>query len=237
MSVSGGPDIVENGLVLCLDAGNPKSYPGSGTTWTDISRNGRNGTLTNGPTYSSANGGSILFDGTNDYVSCGNGSTLNNMSIQIWTKPLSNTGNFKAFAGAVGGDNTDYTTGFNVDMQLSSTAAFTNCSIEGGFLRVNNGTNFLTTSVPFGNWVNICFTISPSFIQFYLYGSAQYGTNRLNNGSSTIGMNSLVVGARPGSLPSTSVNANIASCSIYNRALSASEVLQNYNATKGRFRL
>jgi len=68
MSVRGGPDIVENGLVLYLDAANRRSYPGSGTTWFDLSGNGNNGTLTNGPTFDSANGGSISFDGVNDYV-------------------------------------------------------------------------------------------------------------------------------------------------------------------------
>ena len=62
-----GPRIVTDGLVLCLDAGNSKSYPGSGTAWNDLSRNGNNGTL-NGPTFNSADRGSIVFDGTNDYV-------------------------------------------------------------------------------------------------------------------------------------------------------------------------
>ena len=56
------PDIVRDGLVLNLDAGEPSSYPGTGTAWTDLSGNGNTGTLTNGPTYSSANGGSIVFD-------------------------------------------------------------------------------------------------------------------------------------------------------------------------------
>jgi len=62
--------VVTTGLQLYLDAGNASSYPGSGTTWTDLTVNGRNGTLTNGPTYSGTNGGSIVFDGTNDFVQC-----------------------------------------------------------------------------------------------------------------------------------------------------------------------
>ena len=69
MSLFHSPRIVTDGLVLCLDAGNTKSYPGSGTTWTDLSGRRNNGTLTNGPTFDSANGGSIVFDGTNDTVS------------------------------------------------------------------------------------------------------------------------------------------------------------------------
>jgi hypothetical protein len=68
MTIGYGPRIVTDGLVLALDAADRNSYPGSGTTWTDLTGRGNTGTLTNGPTYSSANGGSIVFDGTDDYV-------------------------------------------------------------------------------------------------------------------------------------------------------------------------
>ena len=68
MGLGHSPSIVLNGLVLALDAGNTKSYPGSGTTWTNLVGGGNNGTLVNGPTYSSANGGAIVFDGVDDYV-------------------------------------------------------------------------------------------------------------------------------------------------------------------------
>jgi len=63
-----GPDIVTDGLVLALDAANVKSYPGSGTTWRDLSGNDGNGTLTAGPTFSTDNGGVISFDGSDDAV-------------------------------------------------------------------------------------------------------------------------------------------------------------------------
>jgi hypothetical protein len=82
MGISYNPSIVTNGLVLALDAGNRKSYPGTGTTWTDLSGLGNTGTLINGPTYSSANGGSIVFDGANDYVIT---STITNYkSLNMW---------------------------------------------------------------------------------------------------------------------------------------------------------
>ena len=81
MGVFAGPEVVEDGLVLALDAGNTKSYPGSGTTWTDLSGNGNNGTLTNGPTYSSSNGGSIVFDGVNDFVDISNSFQV---STVVW---------------------------------------------------------------------------------------------------------------------------------------------------------
>ncbi len=68
MGVYAGPDVVENGLVLALDAGNPKSYPGSGTTWTDLSGNGNDGTLINGVGYSNNNNGVLVTDGINQYI-------------------------------------------------------------------------------------------------------------------------------------------------------------------------
>ena len=86
-TLQGGPgSIVTDGLVLYLDAGNYLSYPGSGTTWTDLSSGGSNGTLTNGPTYSPDNAGSIVFDGVDDYaaVSC-NLSTFSSLTVSIYT--------------------------------------------------------------------------------------------------------------------------------------------------------
>ena len=72
MALSHSPSIITQNLVLCLDAGNSKSYPGSGTTWTDLSGNGNNGTLRNSPTYSVDNLGKIVFDGVDDDIDCGN---------------------------------------------------------------------------------------------------------------------------------------------------------------------
>ena len=88
-----GPSIITQGLVLALDAADRNSYPGSGTTWTDLSGNGNTGTLTNGPTYNSANGGSIVFDGSNDYVNFSYNSSLNigglNITLSSWVRPTS----------------------------------------------------------------------------------------------------------------------------------------------------
>jgi len=88
MSIKDGPKIVTDGLILALDAGNRFSYPGSGTTWSDLSGNGYNGTLINGPTFSN---GAIVFDGTDDYVLINNGFTnlfknKSYWSTSIWIK-------------------------------------------------------------------------------------------------------------------------------------------------------
>ena len=86
MATKYSPKTVTNGLVLSLDAANTKSYPKSGTTWTDLSGNSNNGTLTNGPTFSAVNGGCIVFDGVDDYVDVSDASTLNSntQTINIW---------------------------------------------------------------------------------------------------------------------------------------------------------
>ena len=91
MGAAAGPNVVEDGLVLALDAGNTKSYPGSGTTWTDLSGKDNNGTLTDGPTFNSANGGSIVFDGTNDQINCGSSDDFafgtGDFTIEFWCNP------------------------------------------------------------------------------------------------------------------------------------------------------
>ena len=80
------PKIVTNGLVLCLDAGNTKSYSGSGTTWTDLSESATNGTLTNGPTFNSDNKGSIVFDGIDDYIAGSLTSAPTEMTFCVFAK-------------------------------------------------------------------------------------------------------------------------------------------------------
>jgi hypothetical protein len=91
MSTAASP-LITTGLMLYLDAGNALSYPGSGTTWTDLSGNGRDGTLTNGPTYSATNGGSIVFDGSNDYVQCLGSLTVTAATFVSWIRRNGNQG-------------------------------------------------------------------------------------------------------------------------------------------------
>jgi hypothetical protein len=96
MASIGGPNIVTDGLVLALDAANTKSYPGSGTVWKDLSGNGNNGTLINGPTFDTGNLGSIEFDGVDDWTSFGNilNTGTSDFTISAWVKSTSTaTGN------------------------------------------------------------------------------------------------------------------------------------------------
>jgi hypothetical protein len=222
MAVYGGPEITTSGLVLYLDAANSKSYPGTGTVWTDLSTQGNNGTLTNGPVYSSANKGSIVFDGTNDYVNCGNNSSLNinTGSILAWVKTTSPGSSYRGIIvkqsnyGLFAADGTlvTYDWGNNLGRFTGQ--------------RIDNGRwNFIAMS--FSNNVG---TPSNNAI-IYLNGASVLTTTikySNNNQSVEIGR---------GSINIQQINANISNVMVYNIVLSAKEILQNYNALKGRYGL
>ena len=224
MGVYAGPEINESGLVLSLDAGNTKSYPGSGTTWTDISGRSNTGTLTNGPTYSSANGGSIVFDGGDDGVSTNASMT----GVQTFT--------------AISWIRTTNTGGYNF---IFSAGSFGSPTIAGWGL-VINGTNLrfdhcnITTVMDF----NVPSIYDGTWRQVGIYRDSNNIAGIIVNGVVVITINYNVaftnttfsLGYRPGG---TTYNpffgGNIAQASVYNRALSAAEVSQNFNALRGRF--
>lgn len=229
MSYSNGPRIVTNGLVLYLDAGSTKSYPGSGTTWTDLSGNNNNGTLINGPTYSSANKGSIVFDGVNDYVQTLQNNISNNFSFSLscWFRitTLNNTYRPLIDGGNLGIGNAGYTLSIDNSNRL--------------FIAANGGFISISTTLSINTWYNVVGTAAfgtPYSFLIFLNGTPGSGvasatTNSLTNNVSyvRIGQNTNGNIARfPG---------QIAQVSIYNRSLTALEILQNYNATKGRYNL
>jgi hypothetical protein len=236
MACNSGPDIIEDGLVLCLDAANINSYPKSGTTWSDLSGNGNHGALQNMENnFEAGNKGSLTFDGADEYVLVGDLETLDNMTVQFTVKVNANPGSFRGFLGAVGHTGQDYDSGFNLDMGSASTTAFETLSFEGGIRRISFGTNLMVSSVDFGVWCNMCLVVSSSEITLFLNGVKESSATRLNNSTSTIGMDDLVFGKRPYSGVNTYVNADFANISIYSRALTADEIRRNYEATVGRY--
>ena len=101
MGLGHSPRIVTDGLVLCLDAANKRSYPGTGTTWTDRSTSGTNVSMEgmSSSNYSTNNAGVIDFDGTDDYIDAGSGlisGTNNNFSVSFWASPDALPGNNQA---------------------------------------------------------------------------------------------------------------------------------------------
>jgi len=215
------PRIVTNGLVLCLDAANPKSYGGSGTVWKDLSGNGNNGTLTNGPTFDS---GSIVFDSTNERVTTGINSFGNNTTWGAWVNRTSSINGFNMFMGR-------FLPYFGI--RDSNVVIFSN--VIGG---VQSTVVSSPLSVPNSRWYQLYFTteytgtstISKIYINGVLSATGTFsGAQGPSSAFFTIGD-----GQVPAWYP---FNGRVSNVQIYNRTLSVQEILQNYNATKNRFGL
>jgi len=233
------PKIVTDGLVLCFDAGNTKSYPGSGTVWNNLTLlTPTSGTLTAGPTFNGNNGGTIVFDGTDDRVLIPNDDNIrigtSSYSIDAWVKPTALPAS--STAGIIYRKNTGNST--EVDMSifnqgsayvlrtlLSNTACTTATVYSSSALNVSTNT-----------WYHFCVTRSASNAAFYQNGEL-IGT--LTNVAidacvSTATAASASIGAVSNGLQPFS--GNIAIVRLYkDKRLTADEVLQNYNATRTRF--
>jgi len=250
MAFNYSPKIVTDGLVLYLDAANQNSYVSGSTSWNDISRGGNNGTLTNGPTYSSANGGSIVFDGVDDYIdNIGTTSTFDfifstgTFTVSFWLKKPINNARYSI----AGNTLVNAEKGFWMIVEYGISGYGNNClrfQVPGNATNtrlIAGSTNDNTIGT---DWTYCVFTCqNPSKIgQWYINGIASTTTTRVGTGNANQGTYYSGPAARTlnvGRANSTSTlipfNGNIAQFSIYNRSLSASEVLQNYNATKTRF--
>jgi len=230
------PTIVTNGLVLDVDAGFVASYPRSGTTWYDLTSNSNNGTLTNGPTFNSDNNGSIVFDGSNDIINFGNnnlGIDVSNKSMMAWVR----LGSIAGISGIIDKDfdngGADYGGwGFWVgsDRKLW-------WWVQGNQDIRDNG----AASVGTNTWSHIAVVWNESAdnARFFINGTLNSSRTNTNAVEKSSGTANLVIGAfraGPGG-GQAFVNGRIANALVYNRILSDSEVLQNYNATKARFGL
>jgi hypothetical protein len=228
----GTPPIITNGLVLNLDAANSLSYTSGSTTWNDLSGGRNNGTLVNGPTFNSANGGSIVFDGVNDYVGLG---TLNLIStdftINLWFNATTNTTKEHFIISL--GYASDPSFLIAIDTNSGSTASLTAYYNSGGTI---TGRTISNTGVPNTSIINLCFIRQNGVNTPYINGVPQ--TSRIFSESISLVSSTYVLGwAIPRNKSTSYMQGNIYNSSIYNRALSASEVTQNYNALKGRFGL
>jgi hypothetical protein len=216
--------IVTNGLVLDLDAAKVASYPGTGTAWYDISGNNNNGTLTNGPTFSGiGKQAAIVFDGVDDFVS-GSGVFLSTQgTITVWFK-TSNTypNNYLLSLPFASANNNGFDLGFG------GTTTFR------GIITTTSGYTEITYSTTYSdnNWHMGALTYNGTSVILYYDGIAR-------NSASTTGTirqqaNGEFNVARFGSFGAY-VAASISNATVYNRALSAAEVSQNFNALRGRY--
>ena len=217
MGVFAGPEIAESGLVLALDAGNLKSYPTTGTTWTDLSGRGNTGTLTNGPTYSSANGGSLVFDGVDDRVDVLNPGISQTFTVSAWVN-CSNV----ASSNNIVSKNGPYF------MRIVNSKVRFNVLTSVGSWLFQNGTTTLSNNI----WYNFSMTYDSSFFKGYINSNLEFNTAKTGSISTN---NGLHIGYTPAAGEQAGFNGNIAQVSIYNRALTAQEIQQNFNATRSRF--
>ena len=236
-------EIVTDGLVLNLDAGDYASYPRSGTTWYDLSGGGNNGTLTNGPTYDSANKGSIVFDGTNDYVSVPSFNADSNQALSV-------------FCWFNGSDLTNKTSSYYYSWFVNKRdngsdrqwQLITRENVVGGLDHrivfdcwdtTSPTQNFLsilgTTTLSENTWYYGGFVTDGANMTLYLNGSSE-GTGTLGGtGVRKTGSRELVIATTAWNYTGLPLNGKIPVVQIYNRALSSTEITQNFNALRGRY--
>ena len=234
MATNGGPNIIEDGLVFAVDAANKKSYPGSGTTWIDLAGS-NNGTLTNGPTFDSGNGGNIVFDGADDLCNFpGDASPVTNaISVCLWYNGHPTQNNASATF------RSEYNTGnnsreFSCHIPWSNGTIYWDCGNNGsgGYDRISKPSNNIHRGWNYWVFWKDC-TLSSNRMRIYLNGALWH---QGAGGTRTIGSASTFsIGGR--SNGGENDNGTYSNLSIYNRALSADEITQNYNALKGRFGL
>ena len=223
----GAPPIVTDGLVFAVDAANKDSYSGSGTTWKNLSEDGNNGTLTNGPTFDSGNGGSFVFDGSNDYVNIGSSTGFDfseNQTILMVLKPEESDGSRRnPYAQAYGGYGT---------ITHESNGHFSYYHGTNG----SNGGPYQGTSSNFTVSENeiamITLTRNPTYVRWYKNGVM---LKQQSNNYPTAVNNNMPIYLCRGYV--SYFLGKVYLTFLYDKALTSTEVLQNYNALKGRFNL
>jgi hypothetical protein len=234
MAFSHSPKIVTDGLILCLDAADKNSYPGSGTTWSDLSPNGNNGTLTNSPTFGTAGIASFNFNGTNEYVECGDVYAAEQMTLCAWIRldvvPASQASGYPQLFGKRG-----------VDTQRSYFFAFQKGSSKLYWeLKNSEATYFVQYSTKTDWDVNTwyycvaTYVASTGIAKMYIDGVEDAGTFSPSQPWSLDPIPDTNATCRVGG-GNYYLDGDMGVALFYNRALSAAEVSQNFNAQRSRF--
>lgn len=225
------PNIVTNGLVLWLDAANRISYPESGVTWGDLTSQRNDGTLTNGPTYITDNGGVIDFDGTDDFCNLGSPSNLNTpyVSYEVCFKLDSPNNSLGQRIYNRGNTATNVTIfGLNKNIRNQLVMIWTP--------EVGNSVNIVLNASPTSNWTHIVSTYDGTSMNAYVNGSLDTSST-LTSGSMRISNGIILEVARllNNSVGTTYMDGKVGVVRVYDRALSAAEVLRNFTALRGRY--
>lgn len=232
--------IVEAGLFMHLDASNASSYPGTGTTWTDLTGNGNNGTIS-GATWSSTDGGQFDFDGLNDTISIPHNSSLSlsttvQRTIQVWVKfdnlPAVNTQGQPVFG--------KLSSGFAFDGYWGGLFSNTgNTRVVTNGTAIQRITNSTTNPVAIDTWYLYTFisqiTATTNTTKVYINTTEVTTTAHGTDGYSEA--NPLYLGFIGTGVSSPYLNGKIGACYFYTTGLSAFDISTNYNATKARYGL
>lgn len=219
-------NIVRDGLILDLDAAKRDSYPGSGATWFDIGGLQYNGTLVNGPTFDSSNAGSIVFDGTNDYLVRTDASLKNYTTVtaNIWMY-VSSTNSWETYF-SYNAEEAGLTQGWGIRRQSNANNyQYWGGTGNTGIKLYKNGTLISSANATLETSYGTNATGSWNMITLVATGVSSWNTH-----------NRFTLATRS-DLLNTATNMKVGSFNLYNRELSATEVTQNYNALKGRYGL
>lgn len=242
MSVKNRNSIVTDGLVFYVDAGNEDSYPGTGTTWSDLI-GGNDGTFepAAGPTYDSANGGSIVFDDTDDIVNCGSSNNITGDNLQtctfgVWFKT---TATGLSYIASIKRQSTDSTL---ITLHVNTTGTGQENNGHAGFMTRNNANSAHTSITDTnsgngwndGSWHCLVGVVNGTTRTLYIDG-VQKGTDTDGMQSVTGNTADFTIGGFATGFTGQFYGGNISNVTFYNKALTASEILQNYNALKNRF--
>lgn len=236
MGIYAGPDIAESGLVLALDAGNTRSYPGSGTTWTDLG-GVNNATLVNNPTYSSSQGGNLTFNGSTNWGQISSFSpSRTSRTVEVWAN-FSSSNSTRWLISQNLSNNSPVYFGFGID------------SNNNMYLQAGPNTHSLPlTAISTGVWYQLCVTISGGDttnvdIRFYLNSTFPIQTTSDSSASAYLpaGGNSWIIGGEYSTSQTpqfqNGFTGAIGNIKMYDRVLTQSEIKQNFNALRGRYGL
>lgn len=227
MGLAHSPRVVTDGLVLCLDAGNTKSYTGTGTTWKDLSGNGSDGSLINTPGYTSDNGGGITFNGTDERGTFTTPITsTSNQTYEVWTNAIASASASAGFAyilhinGISNAINTSYLT---IGMQPGQQyfAKFNGVTVPTSLGTASNLNN-----------VQIVLSWDGANQKAYFNGNLIYSLPLTGTPQNFSSITSFGDEKNSSFRP---IQGNIYSIKIYNKALTPAEIKQNFNALRGRF--
>jgi hypothetical protein len=221
MALGHGASVVRDGLMLHLDAANKKSYAGTGTAWNDLSGNGRNGTLTNTPSYSSLNSGSIVFDGIDDFVQCSGSVTTTAATFLAWIRRNGTQGTYDGIL-------------FSRGTSVTGMGFFSSDQLGYSWNDAMNTYNWASgLTIPDLTWCMVAVSVTSTSATAYLCQSSGItsATNTVSHTSTVI--DDIKIGIDEFS--NRCFAGNIAIAQLYNRALTAAEITQNFNASRGRY--